>query len=50
MEDLREFWNSKIEEQCVKTQTQDQSNRVWAWKNGRKEMVICVNYSYTPMI
>ena len=28
MEDLREFWNSKMEEQCVKPQNQDQSKRV----------------------
>ena len=28
MEDPREFWNSKMEEQCVKPENRDQSKRV----------------------
>ena len=37
-ENLRETWDSKIEEHCVKPHTQDRSKRVWAnrtfnWSN-----------------
>ena len=37
-ENLRETWDSKIEEHCVKPHTRDQSKRVWAnrtfnWSN-----------------